>query len=96
MRGPSTAQHRHPRRQPARPGGTPVTASFAELAEQLSDSERRVAALAVRGDTNKEIAGKLFITVSTVEQHLTRAYRKLGITRRQDLPVELQLIAAEV
>ncbi len=77
------------------PAAPPVTASFAELAEQLSDSERRVAALAVRGDTNKEIAGKLFITVSTVEQHLTRAYRKLGITRRQELPVELQLIAAE-
>ncbi|MEV4427163.1 LuxR C-terminal-related transcriptional regulator [Streptomyces sp. NPDC049602] len=81
---------------PPAPAAPPVTASFAELAEQLSDSERRVAALAVRGDTNKEIAGKLFITVSTVEQHLTRAYRKLGITRRQDLPVELQLIAAEV
>ncbi|MEU2234653.1 helix-turn-helix transcriptional regulator [Streptomyces vietnamensis] len=81
---------------PPAPAPPTVTASHAERAEQLSDSERRVAALAVRGDTNKEIAGKLFITVSTVEQHLTRAYRKLGITRRQDLPVELQLIAAEV
>jgi DNA-binding NarL/FixJ family response regulator len=32
---------------------------------------------------------KLYITVSTVEQHLTRVYRKLNITRRQDLPADL-------
>ncbi len=34
---------------------------------------------------NREIAARLFITVSTVEQHLTRVYRKLGVTRRLDL-----------
>nr|WP_279577603.1 LuxR family transcriptional regulator [Streptomyces cyanogenus] len=58
--------------------------------EQLSESERRVAALAGYGYTNREIAVRLYITVSTVEQHLTRVYRKLSITRRQDLPMELQ------
>jgi DNA-binding CsgD family transcriptional regulator len=51
----------------------------------LSDAERRVADLAVIGYTNREIAGKLFITVSTVEQHLTKVYRKLNISRRSDL-----------
>lgn len=51
----------------------------------LSEAERRVADLAVIGYTNREIAGKLFITVSTVEQHLTRVYRKLNISRRNDL-----------
>ncbi|WP_309116650.1 AAA family ATPase [Saccharothrix sp.] len=51
----------------------------------LSDAERRVVNLAARGHTNREIGHKLFITVSTVEQHLTRAYRKLGISRRTDL-----------
>jgi len=56
----------------------------------LSQSERRVAALAARGLTNPEIATKLFVTVSTVEQHLTKIYRKLDITSRQQLPVELQ------
>ncbi|MFV2176869.1 AAA family ATPase [Actinomadura sp. LOL_016] len=47
----------------------------------LSDAERRVAALAAVGYTNREIAEKLFITISTVEQHLTRIYRKLNVTR---------------
>ncbi|MEV4616840.1 AAA family ATPase [Kitasatospora sp. NPDC049258] len=51
----------------------------------LSDAERRVAELAVRGLSNREIARKLYITVSTVEQHLTRVYRKLGVRRRVDL-----------
>ncbi|TDE47237.1 helix-turn-helix transcriptional regulator [Nonomuraea mesophila] len=57
----------------------------------LSDAERRVAGLAAVGYTNREIAAKLFITVSTVEQHLTRIYRKLGITQRSDLPPNLEL-----
>lgn len=55
----------------------------------LTDAERRVAALAVRGYTNREIALKLYVTPSTVEQHLTRTYRKLGIKRRKDLPAGL-------
>lgn len=55
----------------------------------LSDAERRVATLAARGDTNREIAGKLCITVSTVEQHLTRIYRKLNAKGRSDLPLTL-------
>jgi DNA-binding CsgD family transcriptional regulator len=56
---------------------------------RLSDSERRVAALAAAGQTNREIAGKLYITMSTVEQHLTRVYRKLDIQGRQELPPDL-------
>jgi DNA-binding CsgD family transcriptional regulator len=55
----------------------------------LSDAERRVAALAAEGYTNREISTKLFITVSTVEQHLTRIYRKLNVTRRTELPASL-------
>ncbi|WP_186763497.1 helix-turn-helix transcriptional regulator [Lentzea tibetensis] len=56
----------------------------------LTDAERRVAALASVGYTNREIAGKLFITPSTIEQHLTRVYRKLNVRYRKDLPPELQ------
>ncbi|MGI8311945.1 LuxR C-terminal-related transcriptional regulator [Saccharopolyspora hattusasensis] len=63
----------------------------AEGLESLSDAERRVAELASRGDTNREIARSLFITVSTVEQHLTRVYRKLKVRRRADLPADLGL-----
>jgi DNA-binding NarL/FixJ family response regulator len=55
----------------------------------LSDAERKVAGLAALGHTNRGIAGRLFVTVSTVEQHLTRVYRKLGVTRRTDLPLNL-------
>ncbi|EFC86874.1 helix-turn-helix transcriptional regulator, partial [Parafrankia sp. EUN1f] len=55
----------------------------------LTDSERRVASLAVMGYTNREIASRLYVTPSTVEQHLTRVYRKLNVKRRRDLPVDL-------
>lgn len=60
---------------------------------ELSDSEKRVASLAVMGYTNREIATKLYITASTVEQHLTRVYRKLRVKRRQDLPADLWMNA---
>ncbi|MFE2953241.1 LuxR C-terminal-related transcriptional regulator, partial [Embleya sp. NPDC059267] len=56
----------------------------------LSESERRVAALAASGYSNRGIAEELFITVSTVEQHLTRVYRKLDIKNRRQLPVHLR------
>jgi DNA-binding CsgD family transcriptional regulator len=57
--------------------------------DSLTGAERRVAALAVAGYTNREIASKLFITASTVEQHLTRVYRKLNVKYRRDLPTDL-------
>ncbi|WP_394620321.1 AAA family ATPase [Lentzea sp. JNUCC 0626] len=60
----------------------------------LSDAERRVAGLAALGHTNREIATKLFVTVSTVEQHLTKVYRKLNITQRRDLPADLWNVVA--
>ncbi|WP_435833045.1 helix-turn-helix domain-containing protein [Kitasatospora purpeofusca] len=55
----------------------------------LSRAELRVAELAARGRTNRQIAHELFLTVSTVEQHLTSSYRKLGVKRRADLAVHL-------
>ncbi|MEB3367282.1 LuxR C-terminal-related transcriptional regulator [Saccharopolyspora mangrovi] len=55
----------------------------------LSDAERKVAELAARGQTNREIGRRLYITVSTVEQHLTRVYRKLNVRKRTELPAEL-------
>ncbi|MGA5898976.1 helix-turn-helix transcriptional regulator [Streptomyces venetus] len=62
----------------------------------LSKAELRVAALASLGHTNRQISTALFITVSTVEQHLTRVYRKLGVKRRADLPAELSVYAEDV
>ncbi|MFD0974403.1 LuxR family transcriptional regulator [Plantactinospora endophytica] len=65
------------------------------ILEDLSESERRVAALAAQGHTNRQIARRLFITVSTVEQHLTSTYRKLKVSRRADLPGSLTLVSVE-
>jgi DNA-binding CsgD family transcriptional regulator len=70
-------------------GASPVRLEEDPEVVKLSDAERRVASLAVQGYTNRQIAGKLYITVSTVEQHLTRVYRKLQINRRTDLPFAL-------
>ncbi len=58
-------------------------------ADALTPSERRVAALAAQGVPNREIAGRLFITVSTVEWHLRQAYQKLGVGSRRELPADL-------
>lgn len=55
----------------------------------LSDAELRVAELVARGHTNREIAGRLYVTVSTVEQHLTRVYRKLQVDGRIALQTRL-------
>jgi ATP/maltotriose-dependent transcriptional regulator MalT len=70
-----------PAADPAAPAARP-----AELTGLLSEAERRVAELAARGHTNRQISRRLFVTVSTVEQHLTRVYRKLHVTRRAELP----------
>ena len=52
---------------------------------ELSAAERRVADLAARGATNKQIAAQLFMSVKTVEAHLSRVYRKLGVHSRTQL-----------
>ncbi|MFG3137074.1 LuxR C-terminal-related transcriptional regulator [Streptomyces sp. NPDC048211] len=53
--------------------------------DELSKAEEKVAMLASLGYSNREIGQKLHITMSTVEQHLTRVYRKLSISGRDDL-----------
>lgn len=53
--------------------------------DELTASERRVVDLAVQGLANKEIARTLFVTVHTVEVHLSRAYAELGIRSRMQL-----------
>jgi DNA-binding CsgD family transcriptional regulator len=53
--------------------------------EALTAGERRVAELAASGKTNKQIAQSLFVTLRTVEMHLSNSYRKLAIASREDL-----------
>jgi DNA-binding CsgD family transcriptional regulator len=54
--------------------------------ESLTASERRVADLAASGRTNREIAQELYVTLKTVEVHLSNTYRKLDIRSRRELP----------
>ncbi len=54
--------------------------------DSLTPSERRVVELAASGGTNREIAQELFVTEKTVETHLGRAFRKLDVSSRRQLP----------
>jgi DNA-binding CsgD family transcriptional regulator len=84
------------RRRPGTPGRHVRHTSAAETipaprpTATLSTAEQRVAALASRGLTNREIGEELFLTVSTVEQHLTKIYRKLRIRNRYQLAPKLE------
>lgn len=50
----------------------------------------QVAQFAAGGLTNKEIAERLFVTVSTVEVHLSHVYAKYGVTSRTQLARDMQ------
>jgi len=53
--------------------------------DALTRSERRVARLPASGATNAEIAQTLFVTLRTVDTHLTSTYRKLDVATRIQL-----------
>jgi DNA-binding CsgD family transcriptional regulator/tetratricopeptide (TPR) repeat protein len=55
------------------------------LLELLTPQELQVARAIVRGLNNPEVAASLFVSRKTVEAHLTRVYRKLGVRSRTDL-----------
>jgi len=54
-------------------------------AAALTPSERRIAAMAAQGLSNRQIAQGLFLSVKTVEMHLGHSYSKLSIASRSQL-----------
>jgi DNA-binding CsgD family transcriptional regulator len=62
-----------------------MAASAAMRLKELSPQELQVARIAARGQNNIEVAAALFVSRKTVEAHLTRVYRKLGIRSRTEL-----------
>jgi DNA-binding CsgD family transcriptional regulator len=58
--------------------------------QELTAQERRVATIAANGLTNKEIAERLYVSVKTVDHHLSSIYRKLGVNSRRGLMLLLR------
>ena len=63
----------------------PVLTAVSDQHLQLTAQERAVAELVAGGATNKEAARTLFLAEKTVQYHLTRLYRKMGIRSRSEL-----------
>jgi DNA-binding CsgD family transcriptional regulator len=76
------------RRELAATGITVHTRRNAML-DELTPQEARIAVLAAGGLSDREIAGRLYISASTVDYHLRKVFRKLGISSRSQLHLRL-------
>ena len=76
--------------------GETVRKRTVETLDELTPQELQVARLAAGGHTNPEIGAQLFLSIRTVEWHLTKVYAKLGISSRKQLRTALPNVGAVI
>ncbi|MCD4534529.1 response regulator transcription factor [Nocardioides sp. cx-169] len=55
--------------------------------EELTAREAEVVALIAQGLSNREIAGRAFLSINSIKSHIRSAYRKMGVSRRSQAVV---------
>jgi DNA-binding CsgD family transcriptional regulator len=74
-----------------RASGARLRKATADTRDELTPQELQVALVIAEGVTNREAAARLFLSPKTIEVHLSRAYRKLGVHNRTELARRLSL-----
>jgi DNA-binding CsgD family transcriptional regulator len=74
-----------------RASGARLRRPDASARDELTPQELQVALVVADGVTNREAAARLFLSPKTIEVHLSRAYRKLGVRTRTELSRRLAL-----